>query len=61
MFLHSRGYYKLHIAGTGEPDKKTLAAFEKVPGSAARYAAAQFTQWQIAGQRTSSTAYAASK
>ena len=61
VFLHSRGYYKLHIAGTGEPDKKTLAAFEKVPGSAARFAATQFSQWQIAGQRTPSTSDAASK
>jgi hypothetical protein len=48
VFLHSRGYYKLHIAGTGEPDKKTLQAFDKVPGSAARYAATQFGQWQTA-------------
>jgi len=48
VFLHSRGYYKLHIAGTGEPDKKTLEAFDKVPGSAARYAATQFGQWQTA-------------
>ena len=47
VFLHSRGYYKLHIAASGEPDKKTLTAFEKsAPGSAARYAAAQFGQWQ---------------
>jgi hypothetical protein len=61
VFLHSRGYYKLHIAGTGEPDKKTLTAFEQVPGSAARYAATQFTQWQIAGQQIPSTGYAASK
>jgi hypothetical protein len=53
VFLHSRGYYKLHIAGTGEPDKKTLAAFEKVPGSAAHYAATQFAQWQIARQAPS--------
>jgi hypothetical protein len=50
VFLHSRGYYKLHIAGTGEPDKKTLEAFEKVPGSAARFAATQYGQWQIAKQ-----------
>jgi len=46
VFLHSRGYYKLHIAGTGDPDKKTLEAFEKVPGSAAHFAAAQYAYWQ---------------
>ena len=48
VFLHSRGYYKLHIDATGEPDKKMLTAFDKVPGSAARYAAAQYGQQQIA-------------
>jgi hypothetical protein len=48
VFLHSRGYYKLHLPGTGEPDKKTLQAFEKVPGSAARFAADEYGQWQVA-------------
>ena len=51
VFLHSRGYYKLHVSGTGEPDKATLKAFQKVPGSAARFAAAQYGQWQIANQQ----------
>jgi hypothetical protein len=46
VFLHSRGYYKLHISGTGEPDKKTLDAFQKVPGSAAHFAATQYAYWQ---------------
>jgi len=50
VFLHTGGYYKLHLAATGEPDKKTLAAFEKVPGSAARFSAAQYGQWQVARQ-----------
>jgi hypothetical protein len=48
VFLHTRGYYKLHISGTGDPDTKTLDAFEKVQGTAARFAAAQYGQWQIA-------------
>jgi hypothetical protein len=51
VFLHTRGYYKLHIAGTGEPDKATLKAFEKVPGSAVRFAAAQYGQVQLAEQQ----------
>jgi hypothetical protein len=49
VFLHSRGYYKLHIAATGDPDTKTLQEIENVPGAAARYAANQFAQWQVAG------------
>ena len=48
VFLHSRGYYKLHLSGTGEPDKRALEAFQKVPGSAAQFAAAQYQQWQFA-------------
>jgi hypothetical protein len=49
IFLRSRGYYKLHIAATGDPDTKTLQEIENVPGAAARYAANQFAQWQVAG------------
>jgi hypothetical protein len=48
VFLHSRGYYKLHLSGTGEPDTKTLDAIENVPGTAARFAADRFGEWQIA-------------
>jgi len=51
VFLHSRGYYKLHVSATGEPDTKTLEAIENVPGTAARFAATQFGQWQIATQQ----------
>jgi hypothetical protein len=51
VFLHTRGYYKLHIAATGAPDKTNLRAFDKVPGSAVRYAADQYGQWQIANRQ----------
>ncbi len=51
VFLHSRGYYKLHLPGTGEPDTKTLEAIENVPGAGARFAAIKFGQWQIAKQQ----------
>jgi len=52
VFLHSRGYYKLHVAPTGEPDTKTLQEIENVPGAAARFAANQFAQWQSAKQQS---------
>ena len=52
VFLHSRGYYKLHLEGTGEPDKQALAAFDKTPGSALQYSATQFHQWQNPTQAT---------
>jgi hypothetical protein len=48
VFLHSRGYYKLHLTGTGEPDTRMLDAIENVPGTGARFAADKFGQWQIA-------------
>jgi hypothetical protein len=48
LILHSRGYYKLHIAETGEPDKATLRAFDKVPGSVVRFAAEQYNQSLLA-------------
>jgi hypothetical protein len=48
VILHTRGYYKLHVDGAGAPDKKTLNAFEKVPDSAAHFAAEQYAQWQLA-------------
>jgi hypothetical protein len=48
VVLHTRGYYKLHLPHAGDPDKKMLAAFEKVPGSAAQFAASQYAQWQLA-------------
>jgi hypothetical protein len=48
VFLHSRGYYKLHLPGTGEPDTRMLDAIENVPGTGARLAAEKFGQWQIA-------------
>jgi hypothetical protein len=50
VFLHSRGYYKLHIDATGEPDKATLRAFAKVPGTAVRFAATQYSQSLVARQ-----------
>lgn len=51
VFLHSRGYYKLHIAGTGEADRKMLQALENVHGTAVQFAASQYRQWQIAKQQ----------
>jgi hypothetical protein len=52
VFLHSRGYYKLHVAANGDPDTKTLEEIENVPGAATRYAAQQFARWQLARQQT---------
>jgi len=51
VFLHTRGYYKLHQSATGSPDKATLKAVEKIPGGAVRFAASQYGQMQVAEER----------
>jgi len=48
VFLHTRGYYKLHLTETGEPDTKTLTAIENEHGAAARFAASRYGEWQVA-------------
>ncbi len=49
VILHSRGYYRLHLAEGGEPDLAALDAITNVPGAAARFAANRFAEWQAAG------------
>jgi hypothetical protein len=50
VILHSRGYYRLHLAEGGEPDLAALDAITNVPGAAARFAANRFAEWQAAGR-----------
>jgi hypothetical protein len=40
IFLHSRGWYQLHLRQSGEPDTEALTKIMLVPGGAARFAAA---------------------
>jgi hypothetical protein len=51
VFLHSRGWYQLHLAGTGEPDEKTLTRLTSVKGAPAQFAADRFAEWQKNGAR----------
>ena len=44
IFLHSRGYYELHLTASGPPDTKTLQEIENVPGAGARFAADRFAR-----------------
>lgn len=46
IFLHSRGYYRLHLEGAGEPDNRMLQEVREVPGAAVRMAARLFGQWK---------------
>ena len=48
VFLHSRGYYRLHLIGRGEPNTAILQEIRDVPDAAARLAAVRFVEWQRA-------------
>lgn len=46
VFLHSRGYYRLHLTPQGEPNTAVLREIGGVPDAAARLAALRYSQWQ---------------
>jgi hypothetical protein len=46
VFLHTRGYYRLHLAEDGEPDRERLRQLLEVPGAAARFAAERYAAWR---------------
>jgi hypothetical protein len=45
VFLHSRGYYRLHLPAVGEPQREALQQLADVPGAAAALAAARYAEW----------------
>ena len=49
VFLHSRGWYQLHLRDRSEPDLITFDRLLTEPGSAAQFAAARFGEWQKQG------------
>jgi hypothetical protein len=46
IFLHSRGWYQLHLRQNGDPDNAAVAKIMAVPGEATRFAVARFTEWR---------------
>jgi hypothetical protein len=46
VFLHTRGYYKIHVNGAGPADNETLTHIMTVPDAAARFAGVRFVTWQ---------------
>jgi len=48
IFLHSRGYYRLHLTGSGNPDLATLEQFGNVTDAAARFAIKRYNEWRVA-------------
>jgi len=48
VFLHSRGYYRYHLTGKGEPKTAILQQIFDVPDTMARIAATRFNSWRSA-------------
>ena len=48
VFLHSRGYYRLHLTGSGNPDTATLEQIGNTPDAAARLAIKRYNEWRVA-------------
>jgi len=49
VFLHSRGYYRLHLPETGEPELAMLERLRSEPGTAVRFAADRYAEWKQQG------------
>ncbi|NIM50207.1 MAG: hypothetical protein GTN62_07685 [Gemmatimonadales bacterium] len=45
VFLHSSGWYRIHLKARGEPDLAALGQIFDVPGGAARLAAERYAEW----------------
>jgi hypothetical protein len=46
VFLHSRGWYQLHLRDTSPPDLATFGKLLTVPGASVQFAADRFTEWR---------------
>jgi hypothetical protein len=51
VFLHSRGWYQLHLGANGEPDETTWTKLLSVPGAPVQFAADRFAEWRQGGVR----------
>ena len=46
IFLHSRGWYQLHLNTTPEPDLEALDGIFNHPDGASRFASKEYAVWQ---------------
>ena len=51
VVLHSRGWYRLHLAPGGPPDTAMVRRMTEVPGAAVEYSARLYEQWPMAMRR----------
>lgn len=47
VFLHSRGWYQLHLRDSDAPDLVTFNRILTVPGAAVQFAADRFAEWRL--------------
>ena len=47
VFLHTRGYYRIHGDGSGQADNEAFGRIMTVPDAAARFAGLRFAAWQL--------------
>ena len=46
VFLHARGYYRIHLNDKGRSDTEALTQITAIPDAAARFSGLRFTAWQ---------------
>jgi hypothetical protein len=46
IFLHTRGYYQIHLNGSGKADSNLLTRIMAIPDTAARLSGLRFAEWQ---------------
>jgi hypothetical protein len=51
VFLHSRGWYQLHLNANGDPDNTTLMKLMSIPGAPVQFAVDRFAEWRQSGAR----------
>jgi hypothetical protein len=51
IFLHSRGWYQLHLRDNGAPDLATFNRILTVPGAAVQFASDRFREWRAGADR----------
>ena len=47
IFLHTRGYYQIHLKGAGPANTETLTRIMAIPDAAARFSGLRFAAWQM--------------
>jgi hypothetical protein len=50
VFLHTSGWYRIHLEGSGTPNVAGLEQIFDVPGGAARLSAERYAEWRASSR-----------